>query len=169
MTGVSHSKRMANGTVISICNHFNIQTMKLDLMVFKLEGENTFKRKMIATIPQDKTSMQHSFAMTNEYAIIFDPPWYIDFDLVGMFFRNFQLMDLIKNDIHGTTKIHVVRLSDGQVTTLDSKKWSLILHFSNAYKIDEDTLVVEGPAYEKSDDNPFKIFSTDHLTCAEDL
>lgn len=48
MTGVSHSRRMANGTVVSICNHFNIKTMKLDLMVFKMEGSNTFKRKMIA-------------------------------------------------------------------------------------------------------------------------
>jgi hypothetical protein len=32
--------------------------------------------------------------------------------------------------------------------------------------IDEDTIVVEGPAYEKSDDNPFQIFSKDHLTSA---
>lgn len=51
----------------------------MNIMLFKLEGENTFKRKRIAQIPQDKdrSSMQHAFAMTHEYAIIFDPPWYM--------------------------------------------------------------------------------------------
>ena len=113
--------------------------------------------------------MQHSFAMTHEYAIIFDPPWWIDFEYLGMFFRNVQLADMIKNDVHGTTKVHVVRLSDGEVTTIDSGIWSLVLHFGNAYKIDEDTIVVEGPAYEKSNDNPFEIFDRGHLTCADDV
>lgn len=169
MTGVSHSQRLANGTVISICSHFNIDTMKLSLMVFKMEGTNAFKRQKIAEIPQSRTSMQHAFAITTEYAIIFDPPWYIDFDVFGMFFRDRQLLDLIKNDLHGTTKIHVVRLRDGEVTTLDSKKWSLILHFSNSYQLDEDTIVVEGPAYEKPDDNPFKIFTSENMNCADNL
>jgi hypothetical protein len=48
LTGVSHSRRLANGTVISICSHFDIDTMKISLMVFKMDGDNTFKRKMIA-------------------------------------------------------------------------------------------------------------------------
>jgi carotenoid cleavage dioxygenase-like enzyme len=113
MTGVSHSKRLPNGTVFSICSHFDIHRMALSLMVFRMDGDNTLKRKMIANIPQDRTSMQHAFAMTHEYAIIFDPPYYIDFDTYGMMFQNKQLLDLIENDLHGTTKIHVVRLSDG--------------------------------------------------------
>lgn len=70
---------------------------------------------------------------------------------------------MIKNDVNGTTKIHAVRLSDGKVTTIDAKRWSMILHFSNTYQIDEDTLVVEGPAYEKPTANPFTIFLQDYL------
>ena len=110
--------------------------MKMNLMLYKMEGDNTFKRKMVASIPQDRTTLQHSFAMTTDYAIIFEPPWYMDMNiatLFKMFFADTQLLDVMKNDLHGTTKIHVIRLSDGQVTTLDSKKWSLILHFSNSY------------------------------------
>ena len=61
-----------------------MHTMKLSLMVFKMEGENALKRQMIANIPQERTFMQHSFAMTHEHAIIFDPPYYIDFDIYGM-------------------------------------------------------------------------------------
>jgi carotenoid cleavage dioxygenase-like enzyme len=147
----------------------DMKRMKFSLMVFKMEGDNTFKRKMIANIPQDRTSMQHAFAMTHEYAIIFDPPYYIDFDTYGMMFQNKQLLDLIENDLQGTTKIHVVRLSDGEVTTIDSKKWSLVLHFSNAYQLDEDTLVVEGPAYENPDFNPFGMFATKNLICPDNL
>lgn len=48
MTGVSHSQKLPDGTVVSICNHMNVETMKMDLMVFKMEGENTKKRKKIA-------------------------------------------------------------------------------------------------------------------------
>ena len=50
MTGVSHSQKMPDGTVVSICNHMNVETMKMDLMVYKMEGDNTKKRKMIANI-----------------------------------------------------------------------------------------------------------------------
>lgn len=48
ITGVSHSKRLVDGNYYSICEHFDIHTMKMNLMLFKLEGENTFKRKRIA-------------------------------------------------------------------------------------------------------------------------
>jgi len=48
LTGISHSRRLANGTVLSLCSHFDVDTMKISLMLFKMEGDNAFKRKVIA-------------------------------------------------------------------------------------------------------------------------
>lgn len=101
--------------------------------------------------------------MSEKYAIIFDPPMYVEPSVFSILFRNSQLKDMIKNDVNGTTSIHVVRLSDGHVTTLDTKQWAMILHFGNAYEIDDDTIVVEGPAYENPVANPFKIFAYENL------
>lgn len=124
---------------------------------------------VIARIPMERSSIQHAFAMTREYAIIFDPPWYVEPSLVDIVFTNIHFQEMIKNDINGTTKIHAVRLSDGKITTFDAKRWSMILHFGNAYQTDEDTIVVEGPAYEKPDSNPFKIFLHDNIQDAAGL
>ena len=56
-TGVTHSKKMADGTYVSICGDFNKQTFKMDLLVYKLEGANTFKKIEIARIPVARPSM----------------------------------------------------------------------------------------------------------------
>ena len=47
MTGVSHSQKMPDGTVVSICNHMNVETMKMDLMVYKMEGDNKRQNLML--------------------------------------------------------------------------------------------------------------------------
>lgn len=107
--------------------------------------------------------------MTRDYAIVFDPPWYFDPSIFDLMFSNIHFQEMIKNDLNGTTKIYAVRLSDGHVIKFDAKKWSMILHFGNAYQTDENTLVVEGPAYEKPDANPFKIFLHEHIQDAAGL
>jgi len=135
----------------------------MDLLVYKLEPQNTFKKVVIARIPVDRSPMEHAFAMTEKYAIVFDPPMYVDPPVFGILFKNAQIKDMIKNDVNGTTKIHVVRLSDGHVTTLDTKKWSMVLHFGNAYQIDDDTIAVEGPAYENPVADPFGIFTVENI------
>lgn len=169
MSGVSHSRKLPDGTYISICGDLNKETYKMDLVVYKMVGENTRKRVVIARIPMDRSSIQHAFAMTREYAIIFDPPWYAEPSLIDLVFSNIHFQEMIKNDINGTTKIYAVRLSDGKVTKFDAKKWSMILHFGNAYQPDDDTIVVEGPAYEKPDSNPFKIFLHENIQNAAGL
>lgn len=106
----------------------------MDLIVYKVAPEKVRKKVVIARIPMDRQSIQHSFAMTSDYAIIFDPPWYVQPNLVDIvFLTNIHLQEMIRNDVDGSTKIHVVRLSDGHVTTFDAKVWSMILHFGNAY------------------------------------
>ena len=107
--------------------------------------------------------------MTREYAIIFDPPWYIQPALTDLVFNNLMVQDMMLNDVNGTTKIYAVRLSDGKVTTLDAKKYTMVMHFGNAYQPDEDTIVVEGPAFEKPDGNPFKVLMQENIKTAEAL
>ena len=64
---------------------------------------------------------------------------------------------MIKNDKSGSLKIHAVRLCDGNVTTFDTNKWSLALHFGNSYQLpdDQDVIVVEASCFENPDSNPF--------------
>lgn len=125
---------MADGTYVSITSAMNKTTLKMDLILYKMEKENIRRKKIIAKIPMDRQSIQHSFAMTNEYAIIFDPPWYVQPSLVDIvFLTNVHLQEMIRNDTEGSTRIHVVRLSDGEVTTIDAEIWSMLLHFGNAY------------------------------------
>lgn len=113
--------------------------------------------------------MQHAFAMTRDYAIIFDPPCYMEMDFLKIVFANGMLKDMINNDAIGTTKVHVVRLSDGQVTTIDAKKWLLIFHFGNSYQIDDNTIVVEGPAYDNPFIDPFSTFAYGNIKSADAL
>ena len=133
MGGVSHSRKLPDGTYISICGDMNKTTYKTDMIVYKMEGQNTKKREVIARFPMERNSLQHAFAMTREYAIIFDPPWVVQPALTDLVFNNLMFQDMIINDVNGTTNIFAVRLSDGKVTRFDAKKYSMILHFGNAY------------------------------------
>ena len=80
-----------------------------------------------------------------------------------IFLTNVHLQEMIRNDVDGSTKIHVVKLSDGEVTTIDAQIWSMILHFGNAYQPNDDTIVVEGCAYENPESNPFGIFLQENI------
>lgn len=103
-------------------------------------------------------AMHHAFAMSKDYAIVFEPPYVFDAKLFDIMFKSVSAIDMIKNDVNRTTKIHVVRLSDGEVTSFDAGIWTMILHYGNSYQPDEDTVIVEGPAYEKADGSPFDIW-----------
>ena len=49
--GVSHSRKLPDGTYISVCAAMNKKTYKMDLILYKLEGKNTRKKVVIARIP----------------------------------------------------------------------------------------------------------------------
>lgn len=168
LTGVSHSRRHRDGSVLSICYELDMMHMGFNLVLYKLLPEDTFKKVVVTRIPSKRITLQHAFAMTNDYAIIFESPWYMMpnvGDLLKM--KNLMILDMIKNDINGTTKIHAVRLSDGKTTTIDAKSWEMVLHFGNSWQTDDDTIVIDAPAYERPDGNPFAIFNHDKMTLEE--
>ena len=53
-----------------------------------------------------------------------------------------------------TTKIHVMKLSDGTTQTFETG-WLISLHYGNTYLEDENTLVLELQTYNDKDSSPF--------------
>jgi len=107
--------------------------------------------------------MQHAISQTKDYAIVFEAPWYMEMHPGKFFTQNVEAIDLMKADFDGKTKIHVIRLSDGQVTTIQEDKWSLILHYGNAFQVDNDTIILEGAAYEKPTDDIYGMYRRDQM------
>jgi len=57
-----------------------------------------------------------------------------------------------------TTKIHVVKLSDGSVQTLDAGIWSVVFHYGNSYMRDADTIVTYVSHYTDPKRDPLTVF-----------
>lgn len=85
-TGVSHSHELDDGTVISIG-----QDVLFNLHVYKIEPSNPNKRIVIATIPHEKFGVYHDFGMTKEYAVIFEPPFYVELNIPKMMIQNVNI------------------------------------------------------------------------------
>lgn len=51
LDGVSHSRRLPDGTVISICHTLNRTTFGTDLLVYKMTNSNIRERVVIAQVP----------------------------------------------------------------------------------------------------------------------
>lgn len=135
MSGVAHSKTLKDGTVYSICNTLAEKGSEkpIDLLVYKMSPANPLNRTIVARVPFSKFSYQHSFASTQEYIVVFEAPYYINFKPMDVIFKGAQLEDFLENNATGTTKIHIVKLSDGSVTSIESGVWNMVLHFGNSY------------------------------------
>ena len=123
------------------------------LSINRIRPETPFKREKIATIPTKYHSYQHSFAMTENYAIIFESPWY--FDVMAPLMAK-DASEAIKNDPKGLSKIHVVHILTGGVKTFELDIWSTVLHFGNAFE-DGTSIVFDAPCYEDPNRNPFDL------------
>jgi len=96
--------------------------------------------------------------MTKEYAVIFESPYYIDMGPKTLILGGKPIQDLFKSERNETTKIHVVKISDGTVQSFDSGLWSFVFHFGNAYMRDENTIVAEASHFTEPATDPFKVF-----------
>ena len=82
--------------------------------------------------------------------------------MMGMMEGNPMIKDmLLQKD--KTTKIHVMKLSDGTVQTFDTGLWSITLHVGNSYIDTDGSLVLEGQTYENPDVNPFALVEFEKL------
>lgn len=144
MTGVSHSQTHSDGSVISIGMSIDYLTMSTKLLLYKMSPTDYLNRQVIASIPADKTYFLHSFALTENYAVIFLPPVYYEGMPQAMIFGK-QIQDIFRQDLEASTKIVVVRLKDGKIKNFDPKAFMFLAHFSQSYERSNGEIVVEVP------------------------
>lgn len=119
MTGVSHSMTHPDGSVISIGLILDHKTLKLNLLVYRMTPDDHKNRQVIAAIPMDKFYFLHSFALTENYAIVYVPPVYYKNMMAGMMAGK-PIQDMYHQDTEGTTKMIMINLKTGEFKTIDS-------------------------------------------------
>ena len=99
------------------------------LILYKIEPENIHKRIVVATISTGKIPVyEHSFGFNEEYATIFQHP--VSFDMTKQIL-GYPLIDCMTYDNEKNTILHVVKLEDGSVETIDSGFPFQMMHTGN--------------------------------------
>lgn len=115
-------------TFVSVASPIPGQKSKL-IFVRATSAEN---REVIASIEVDKASYMHSFAVTENYAILFAVPFYVN--PLGML-KDFQPLDAFEWVSTDVTILYVIELKTGKVTKLKTENM-FFLHVANAYESD---------------------------------
>ena len=105
--GITHPKKLIDGSHISYCAHIGLETT---ITVYKIHPSKPKTRVAIGSFNTKHLAYGHSMGLTEEYAIILEQP--IMFDMFGMVSGKPMMEDmlLLKDE---TTKVHVIKLSDG--------------------------------------------------------
>lgn len=135
--GITHTKTLKDGTMISYCQN---KAMKNTINVFKINPATPLTRELIGSFETKRLAYGHSFGLTEDYIIIMEQP--IEFDFLGMTEGKPMMQDLKLIDGE-TTKIHVMKLADGTLQTFDTGIWSVNMHTGNSYIDTDGSLVLE--------------------------
>ena len=109
--------------------------------VQRYRPEDSFSEpQIITTFTPEKTSIVHSFSLTEDYAIIFMYP--LDVDIMKIFTSNFHLFEAMEWDETEDTDVYIINLNDGDVLHLNADP-VYSLHHANAYQVDEEEIVVD--------------------------
>ena len=73
--GVSHPKTLPDGTWYNICI---AKGMHNSVKLVRQDPATPFTREVVATLNTSKMPWMHSFALTEDYAMIFEYPMYLD-------------------------------------------------------------------------------------------
>lgn len=155
-TGVSHSKYLANGDQISICDYMGLTT-GTKIVVWTLNEKK--QRSKIAEIKTDKLTYLHSFALTENYAVLFESPFHID---LASLIMGYNFDTSLKSDPEAHSKVHAVGLADGKVQTMQLDQWAVVMHFGNSFEKD-GKIHIDAPIFENSNKNPFNLLSYSEL------
>jgi len=87
-------------------------------------------REILSTIEVDKASYMHSFAVTENYAVLLAVPFFVD--PLGML-KDFRPLDAFEWDPLDVTMMYVINLKTGAVQSLKTENM-FFLHVANAYE-----------------------------------
>ena len=155
--GITHFGTLKDGTQVSYCS--NEGASGSEVHVYKVHPSKPKTRVLIGSIKTKNLAYGHSIGVTEDYAIILEQP--IKFSMISMFEGKPMVDDMVLEK-ESTTKIHVMKLSDGTTQTFETG-WLIALHHGNSYLEDENTLVMELQTYNNKDSNPFSIVFFDKL------
>ena len=120
ITGVAHSHTQPDGTVLSMCHSLNMGHLGMSyfLNFYKMTPEDPFNRQLITRIPMKNLHYFHSFAVTENYAIIVQGPVYFK-DMVARMMQGKMIEDIMTTDYDASTLFHIINLKDGSYQTID--------------------------------------------------
>ena len=102
--------------------------MKGELILAR--AKSAHDREVIASIQVDKVAYMHSFAVTENYAILFSVPFYVNPTGLPKDFRPLDAFGWINTDV---TTLYVINFKSGAVKTLKTER-KFFLHVVNAYE-----------------------------------
>lgn len=140
-TGCAHPHREP-GTDNSIWFMTRIGlTGKSFIEVQRYKPTDAFKEyEVITTFEPVKTSIVHSFSITEDFIVIFMYP--LDADPVDIITHKFHVMEAIAWKENSDTDVYVINRHDGDVRHLTAQPM-YSLHHANAYQKNKDEIVVD--------------------------
>lgn len=126
--GITHPKKLPDGTMVSICSNKGLHNT---VNVYKIDPKTPMTREIVGSFNTEHLLYGHSFGLTENYAIVLEQP--IMFKMEGMMMGKPMIQDMVLEK-DKTTKIHVMKLSDGTVETFDTDSWIVSLHAANSYE-----------------------------------
>jgi carotenoid cleavage dioxygenase-like enzyme len=168
MTGGTHVKYNKAGEMFGVCGDINPNPFwgNNHLILYKIEPSNIRKRIEVATISTGKTPIyEHAFGFSEDYITLFEHP--VSFDLTKQIL-GYTLMDCITYDDQKNTIIHVIKLDDGSVESIDSGIPLMMMHTGNQF-IKDNKVIVDTSTYDCNLDKIFVSLTFSKLQKESDL
>jgi carotenoid cleavage dioxygenase-like enzyme len=100
-------------------------------------------REKIAEWNVKRVPYLHSFSVTQRYAVILACPFYVDVENITKGSPSIDSVVFYKDE---PSTAYIVNLSTGTVMSIETEN-VFIMHHANAYELDNDTIVMDAPAY----------------------
>ena len=103
---------------------------------FTPENRDYSKPEVVATFYPHKISAVHSFAITESYAVFFNPAMTYDMSLPNMYKKNFHVLEMLEYIENEFTDVFIVNLKTGEVQEIQVKiSFVYIFHWKKPSKM----------------------------------